>query len=205
MFGILYNDNKFETKPLRETVYKLNANEHLVFSPTPLTAQIKCRNGTHFPVFLSTTTKLFVPNGCETELAQHFIQSDFNIRVSPAALHFTWQIDLSNFPSDLLLSAAKIDNQMFFLGQKIANLQNNSIPLTKFDEMIQQHFTNPKTVPIVIWVLFSLFIIVMVAVVAWCVYNRWMARKYWQHQEALDLHPLDRALDKLNRDGTKRS
>jgi hypothetical protein len=54
---------KFEIRKLDEIVYQLNANEHLVFSPTPLTTQIKCRNGTHYPVFLSETTKLAVPNG----------------------------------------------------------------------------------------------------------------------------------------------
>jgi hypothetical protein len=106
---------KFEIRKLDETVYQLNANEHLVFSPTPLTTQIKCRNGTHYPVFVLETTKLTVPDGCKTELNQHFIKSNFNIKVSPAALNFQWQIDLTSFPASILLDASKMDQQLFNL------------------------------------------------------------------------------------------
>ena len=185
---------KLEIRKLDETVYQLDANNHLVFSPTPLTTQIKCRNGTHYPVFLSQTTKLSVPNGCETDLRQHFIKSDFNIKVSPAALHFQWQIDLAQFPATLLLDAAKIDQQMFHLTHQIEIMKNNSITLQNFDQMMFKNFSNPTTVPIVIWLSFALSFLLVLLILGWCIFSRWQAVRYYRRKQEMEMHPLGRAI-----------
>ena len=185
---------KFEIRKLDETVYQLNANEHLVFSPSPLTTQIKCRNGTHYPVFLSETTKLAVPDGCETELKQHFIKSDFNIKVSPAALHFQWQIDLTSFPASILLDASKMDQQLFNLQSQLEILKNSSITLNNFDQMLFKNFSNPTTVPIVIWLSFSLSLLLVLVILGWCIFSRWQATQYYRREQEMEMHPLQRAI-----------
>ncbi len=58
--GVIENF-QIKRKPIRETVYQLNANKHLIFSPKPFTAQIICQNGSHFLVQLVNTQKVFVP------------------------------------------------------------------------------------------------------------------------------------------------
>ena len=190
---------KFETRPLRETVYQINANEHLVFTPYPLTTQITCSNGTHYPVFLAATSKLIVPNGCQTELNAHTIQSDFNIRVTPAAIHFSWQVDFSSFPANLLLDANKIDQQILKLAEQISKLQNTSIPVHKFDEMLTNSFSDPSSIPMIIWLSVSISLFLVSLICGWCIYSRWQTRKYWQQQQEMELHPLDRAIDNINR------
>jgi hypothetical protein len=83
--GVIENC-QIKRKPIRETVYQLNANEHLIFLPKPFTAQIICQNGSHFPVQLLNTQKILVPDFCSVNLINHTISSDGNIRLSPPAL-----------------------------------------------------------------------------------------------------------------------
>jgi hypothetical protein len=76
--GVIENC-QIKRKPIRETVYQLNANEHLIFLPKPFTAQIICQNGSHYPVQLLNTQKVFVPDFCSVNLINHTISSDGNI------------------------------------------------------------------------------------------------------------------------------
>jgi hypothetical protein len=92
--GVIKNC-QIKRKPIRETVYQLNANEHLIFSPKPFTAQIICQNGSHFPVQLVNTQKVFVPDFCSVNLINHTISSDGNIRISPPALQMQKTLNLN--------------------------------------------------------------------------------------------------------------
>ena len=164
---------KFQTKPLRETVYQLNANEHLIFTPKPLTTQITCINGSHYPVFLASTSKLYVPSGCKTELNEHLIQSDLNIQVAPAAIHFSWEVDFSAFPANLLMDANKLDHQIFTLAKQISELKNTSIPLHKFDDMLMEKFSDPSSIPMIVWLSVLLSFLLVSLIIGWCIYSRY--------------------------------
>ena len=84
---------RIERKQLRETVYRLSATEHLVFSPNPLITQIECKNGSHFPLRLKATSRISIPEGCSAQLHNHTIYSDPTLRIAPEALHFTWDFN----------------------------------------------------------------------------------------------------------------
>jgi hypothetical protein len=70
--GVIKNC-KVAYKPLRETVYQLSTNDHLIFSPTPLLAQIQCSNGSHFPQQIIDITKIHLPDFCSINLVNHTI------------------------------------------------------------------------------------------------------------------------------------
>jgi hypothetical protein len=100
---------QLKRKPVRETVYQLNANDHLIFSPKPFTAQIICQNGSHYPVQLINTQKIFIPDFCSITLVNHTISSDGNIRISPPALQMTLNLNL--FPSEMMDDITHADDE----------------------------------------------------------------------------------------------
>ncbi len=81
-------------------IYQLNTNEPLIFSPTPFTAQIFCQSGTHFPVQLLNTQKIFTPDFLN--LINHLISSDGYIRISPLSLQMQMTQNLNLFPSQMM-------------------------------------------------------------------------------------------------------
>jgi hypothetical protein len=44
-------------------------SSHLIFSPRPFTTQIICQNGSHYPVQLINTQKIFIPDYCSITLS----------------------------------------------------------------------------------------------------------------------------------------
>ena len=153
--GVIENC-KVEYKPLRETVYQLTTNDHLVFSPYPLTTQILCSNGSHFPQQLIEITKIHVPDYCSIDLINNTITSDGNIRLSPKPLQMFMTLDTNIFPSEMLKSVEHADDEMNLMKISIKDLQNQTTSDKLFAEMLQTHLTSINPVSIVLWTLTAL-------------------------------------------------
>ena len=69
---------KIEHRPSREKVYQLSPTDHLVYTPSPLTTQIQCRNDSYFPLKIKATSCISIPHGCSVELTHHSIHSDWD-------------------------------------------------------------------------------------------------------------------------------
>jgi hypothetical protein len=109
-------------------------------------------------------------------------------------LHFQWQIDLTSFPASILLDASKMDQQLFNLQSQLEILKNSSITLNNFDQMLFKNFSNPTTVPIVIWLSFSLSLLLVLVILGWCIFSRWQATQYYRREQEMEMHPLQRAI-----------
>jgi len=114
----------FERRPLQEMVYQLSPTDHLVYSPELLTTQIKCRNNSHFPLFLEKHTRISIPEGCQTKLRRHIITSDVTLRENPEPLQVKWEWNPLSFPSDLLQDVGMVDEQIGRLEQHIEYMRN---------------------------------------------------------------------------------
>jgi hypothetical protein len=168
---------KFERRRLKEMVYQLNEIDHLVFSPEPLTVQMQCRNGSHFPIFLSTNSKISVPGGCEVTLRDHSIKSDYDINVSPNSLVFEWHWDITQLSYDLLTDSENLDIQFDNLRRKVALLQNSTMPMKSFDALLDQRFNSPSALP---WpIIFSLVLSILsvLILVGWFLFNKYNMRR----------------------------
>jgi hypothetical protein len=96
---------RLDKRQLRETVYQLSATDHLIVSPIPHTAQILCKNGSHFPIRLKLTSRNTVPPACSLRL--------FNsVRIKPEPLQFSWSFNPLLLPSEIMQQAAHADNDM---------------------------------------------------------------------------------------------
>jgi hypothetical protein len=124
--GVIENC-QIKRKPVRETVYQLNANEHLIFSPKPFTAQIICQNGSHFPVQLLNTQKILVPDFCSVNLINHTISSDGNIRLSPPALQMQMTLNLNLFPSEMMEDLTHADDEFNRIHRHLERLAGRMI------------------------------------------------------------------------------
>jgi hypothetical protein len=175
---------KLERKRLRETVYQLSATDHILFTPTPYTTQITCKNGTHYPLYLAQTTKIHIPEECRVKLHSHYIQSDYNIRISPEPLNVPWQWDPLSLPADLLLDAAMIDNKINVLHNNLSKLYNETSIKTNFQEMINTQFSSPTSFPWFIWVSIFTSVIAFLLLIFWYCYNAQQERRYRQVPQA---------------------
>ena len=143
-------------KPLRETVYQLNANDHLIFSPKPLTSQIICQNGTHYPTQIIGTIKINIPDFCSIDLINHTISSDGNIRISPPALQMKMTLNLNLFPSEMMTALKHTDDEFNKLQNSIHKLQNDTMTDAQFDKMINKTVFSLSTFGIILWTIFGL-------------------------------------------------
>lgn len=153
--GVIENC-KIEYRPLRETVYQLSTNDHLIFSPTPHITQIQCTNGSHYPQQLVEITKIHVPDFCSIDLINNTITSDGNLRLSPKPLQMFMTLDTNIFPSEMLNSASHADDEMNLLKNSIKSLQNQSTSDQMFAQMLKSHLTSMNPVSIVLWTLTAL-------------------------------------------------
>ena len=168
---------KLERKRLRETVYQLSATDHILFTPHPYTTQIICKNGSHFPLYLSQTTKIHIPEECRVSLHSHSIQSDYNIRISPEPLNVPWQWDPLTLPADLLLDAAMIDNKINAIHQNISHLLTETARKTDFQAMMNTQFSSPTSFPWFIWVAIFTSVITFILLIFWYCYNSHQDRR----------------------------
>ena len=165
---------QIDRKPLRETVYQLTDTDHLVFSPQPLTTEILCQNGTHFPLKVKATVRISIPEGCSTQLINHTIQSDFSLRLAPEALHFEWEFDPSTLPESahLIQGTRHIDRQLALVRQHLGSITANTTSHQVFEDMLVRNLSSPNKVSILIWVCLSLLGLTLLAVTTICLHRR---------------------------------
>ena len=156
-----------EYRPLRETVYQLSTNDHLVFSPTPFSSQIQCTNGSHYPQQLVGITKIHVPDFCSLDLINHTIVSDGNIRISPKALQMHMTLDLNLFPSEMIQAASHTDNEMNLMKTSMASIHNLTTSEEAFANLLTSHLTSFSPVSIILWTLAALTFSGYVFFVCW--------------------------------------
>jgi hypothetical protein len=87
-----------------------------------------------------------------------------------------------------------MDQQLFNLQSQLEILKNSSITHNNFDKMLFKHFSNPTTVPIVIWLSFSLSLLLVLVILGWCIFSRWKATQYYRREQEMEMHPLNRAI-----------
>jgi len=186
------NNCKLIRKQLKETVYQISANDHLLFTPRPYTTQLECKNGTHFPLYLEQTTKLHIPDDCSVALLSHSIQSDYTIRISPEPLHVPWAWDPLSLPADLLLDAALIDRKLNTLDKNLKDLANETSSATDFHAMMNSKFSDPMSFPWFIWAAIIASVLGLSILILWYCYNAQQERKYQRliKQQHVHLQPL---------------
>ena len=147
---------KFHRKRLEETVHQLSNTNHLVYSPDSFTTTIKCKNGTHFPLFLTTgNNRITVPRGCQAELKDHLITSDFDIQVTPEPLSTIWKWDPLHLSASLLKDTVRVDKQLFALHQEMIRLQEYSSEPNLMEGHFASYLRNYKNYPIGWWIFIS--------------------------------------------------
>ena len=203
---------KFERRPLKEIVYQLSATEHLVFSPSPLTTQIACKDGTKLPLHLGQITKIEVPTDCEVSLNSHFIRSDYNAKISPPPLYFKWEWNPLELPADLLQDAIHLDVQIDKLAAEVrkhnlasyTNFETNSARLQEAHHKLDNF---SYKVPWYFWVLLSLVLLILVVLgLGWILHCVGALRIFkHQHQTELgaEMMPMNSRASSLSR--TERS
>lgn len=147
---------KFIRRRLEETVHQLSTTNHLVYSPESFTTTVKCKNGTHAPLFLSEgNNRIHVPRGCQAELRRHLITSDFDIQVTPEPLSTIWKWDPLHLSASLLTDAIRADKQLFALHQRVAELQSYSQEPNKMQQHFASYLRDYNNYPIGWWLLIA--------------------------------------------------
>jgi hypothetical protein len=184
---------KFEKKILAETVYQLSPTDHLVYAPFKYTSEIRCTNGSTFPLFISTgNNKIHIPEGCQAELKNHLITSDSDIRVTPQPLQSLWKWNPMSLSSSLLVDPDKSDQYLFALQSNlnrlnhhvnqadnhITEVQDNlqtlkeiSVSASNFAAMLMQNLLNPEVYPQSWWIIIGIFSTIMTIAFLWCCCN----------------------------------
>ena len=138
--------------------------------PQPLTTEISCRNGTHFPLKVKATTKITIPEGCTTQLVNYTIQSDFSLRVAPESLHFEWEFNPSILPdsAQLIQGTRHIGHQLAMVRQHLKTIIDNQTSHEVFVDMMGKHISSPNLLSILIWsCLIFLGLALVVTIVIW--------------------------------------
>ena len=164
--GVIQNC-KIEHRSLHEEVYQLNANEHLIFTPTPITTQIICNNGSHYPIQLIGTTKIFVPDYCAIETVNYTITSDGNVRISPEPLQMKMILNMNLFPSDMLNSIRHVDDEFNRIKISIDRIQNDTMTDAQFDKILYTKITSVSTLSIILWTTLGLTILGLSCLGCW--------------------------------------
>ena len=166
---------KFKREILREKVYQLSATDHLVFTPTPLTAQVKCNNGTHHPLFLSQNTRVHIPQGCSTELRDHTIKSVFNIRLTPEPLKILWHFDPLKLPSDLLEDVGQTDQRLVALHRQMRKVEDYMEPekaAERLAHLAQSQIVRVTSLPWYIWATIIISLLSFLLIIGYCIFRK---------------------------------
>jgi hypothetical protein len=153
--GVMENC-KIEYRPPRETVYQLTTNDHIIFSPYPLTTQILCTNGSHFPQQLIEITKIHIPDFCSIDLVNHTITADGNIKISPRPLQMYMTLKTDIFPSEMMNSIAHADDEMNEIKSSIDQIKKNFTSDEIFNQMLISNLSTYNPISIVLWTLSAL-------------------------------------------------
>ena len=168
---------KINRVELRETVYQISNTQHIVFTPTPITTQITCINGSYFPLKIKHTKQISIPEGCSVELINHTITSDYSIRATSDSIHFEWDFDPISLPNtaSLMLDSKSIDSKLQLIKLSVQAVQNDTIDDKEFDSLMVSHYTSGSWMSILIICALSLAGVVAVVTILVCVRNYFLA------------------------------
>jgi hypothetical protein len=147
---------KFERRPVQEIVYQLSESDHIVFSPSPFTSKINCKNGTSQRIHFNSATKIHLDEGCIIKLKQHTVLSDDNMAIAPQTLQFTWNFDPFILPSTMLENAQHLDHMVYNVRKNISalakSIQNFTDHSPSFEDMIIHTTFSTNPISIIIWI-----------------------------------------------------
>ena len=158
---------KLERKQLRETVFQVSATDHLVVSPFPHTSQITCKNGTHYPIRIRTTSRIRVNPGCQLTLFNHTLRSDQSIRIKPEPLLFSWAFNPLTLPSELISEAKHLDDQVNLLKSSISTLNNVTAQDSEIPQIITDTLSTTSTFSILFWIVAGTATLALILLVCW--------------------------------------
>ena len=159
---------EIQRKLLRETVFQISATDHLVVSPNPHTAQVTCKNGSHHPVRIRTTSRIHINPGCTLKLFNHTLRSDQSIRIKPEPLLFPWDFNPLILPSELMNQAQHLDDQVNRLKSTIITMQNVTVQDHEIPDAITETLTDSvSTFSVLFWSTFSIAILSLGLLTCW--------------------------------------
>jgi hypothetical protein len=157
-----------ERKPLRETVFQVSPTDHIIISPYPHTTQVTCKNGTHYPIRIQTTTKLHLNPGCTLRLFNHTLRSDESLRLKPEPLLWTWSFNPLSLPSETMASAKHIDDHLNRIRNSLQALQNETVKDSEIPDHISNTLTSSVSVfSVLFWTVFGLSLLGLIFLTCW--------------------------------------
>ena len=190
---------RLDKRPLRETVYQLSATDHLIVSPIPHTAQILCKNGSHFPIRLKLTSRVTVPPACSLRLFNHTINSDDSVRIKPEPLQFSWSFNPLLLPSEIMQQAAHADNEMNDIKDQMTEFKNNTLSQKDFPEAVTNSLSTVSHFSVLFWITFSIAILALGLLICWyCGSRRQFRKRNQQQPEAYELPDTISEIARLN-------
>jgi hypothetical protein len=113
---------KFEIKPIKEEIFRLNHHEFMVYSPSPFVTSVICKNKTRTIIDLGKITKLYIPAGCSVELASHIItvEEDFGIYLPSHVSSWDWDLPLDSI--HVINNNNQIQSKLNILTKKLQEL-----------------------------------------------------------------------------------
>ena len=191
---------RLDRRPLRETVYQLSATDHLVVSPTPHTAQILCRNGSHFPIRLRLTSRISVPPACSLRLFNHTITSDDSVRIKPEPLQFTWTFNPLLLPSEIMQGAAHADDELNEIKDEIETVKNVTLQQGDFPDAVTNTLSQISHFSVLFWLSFSLGVLAIGLLTCWYCGSRKRRQSTRQRPDVMELPRTISEIADLNLD-----
>ncbi len=88
----------FKVVPVEEQVYQLRKGHFITYLPTFTTVNIQCQNGTATEMHLKKgTQQIHISPGCQGIFPNHFLTSDYSVRLDANIMHFEWDWDPITF------------------------------------------------------------------------------------------------------------
>ena len=159
---------KVERKPLRESVFQVSPTDHIVISPYAHTTQVTCKNGTHYPIRIQTTSRIHIDPGCTLKLFNHTLRSDESLRLKPEPLLWTWAFNPLTLPSETMAQAKHLDDHLNQIKTHIAALQNETVTDAEFPDQISDTLTSSiSTFSVLFWTMFGLSLLGLAFLTCW--------------------------------------
>ena len=170
--GVLENC-KIDRVNLREKVYQISNTQHIVYSPQPLTTQIICNNGSYYPLKIKNTKFVIIPEGCTTELANHTISSDHNIRSEAQSIYFEWDFDPTTLPNSasMMIDAKTVDTKIKYLNNIIKMVKDDTIDNKEFNTLMSRHYSSGDWLSTLMLLLLTFSALVGLGSIGICVKN----------------------------------
>ena len=135
--------------------YQLTKTDHLIYSPTPQTSKINCKNGTTHRIHFDKITKIHLDEGCFIKLQKHTIGADDTITIAPATLQYTWAFDPFVLPANMLTSPAHYDHMLYDIKKDVFELEkqiDERQQLNVFEEMLSTTTFSTNPIALIIWI-----------------------------------------------------